>query len=286
MTESIARIGRTAVAPPSPEGLPEGPGTVEAPVRKDRRVLRAVLRWTAAVVVFAAVGASSAYGITRVERTDLPGLGTESDGRWTYPELTRPPLPSGSPGPFAAKNKAGTHYADLRALVLPAPEGATDDKALDGEHGWLATEDFLAEYAAKSDREDLGGELADYGLRHVAARGWTMPDGTRTRVYLLQFDTAALVDELYGHLAPYSAPKYRLRGAQTTVHDEAFPDAAAVDDVPRTAYVEPRPYGTEQVRQAYLSAGDTIAVITQSRKGGAPAVPFQQTVTLQGELLD
>ncbi|MFJ3337245.1 hypothetical protein [Streptomyces sp. NPDC086766] len=287
MTESIEHTGRTAVAPaPSPDGLPEGPGTVAAPARKDRRVLRAVLRWTAAVVVFAAVGASSAYGITRVERTDLPGLGTESDGRWTYPELTRPPLPSGSPGPFAATNKAGTHYADLRALVLPAPEGATDDKALDGEHGWLATEDFLAEYAAKSDREDLGGTLADYGLRHVAARGWTTPDGTHTRVYLLQFGTAALVDDLYGNrLAPYSAPSYQVRGAQTTAHDEAFPDAAAVDGVNRTAYVEPRPYGAEQVRQAYLSAGDTIAVITQSRKGGAPAVPFQQTVTLQSELL-
>ncbi|MFJ8199800.1 hypothetical protein [Streptomyces sp. NPDC096152] len=74
-------------------------------------------------------------------------------------------------------------------------------------------------------------------------------------------------------------------GAQTAVHDDAFPDAAAVDGIARTVYVEPRPYGTEQVRQAYLSAGDTVAVITQSRKGGAPAVPFQQTVTLQSELL-
>jgi hypothetical protein len=49
--------------------------------------------------------------------------------------------------------------------------------------------------------------------------------------------------------------------------------------------VESKPYGAEQVRQSYLSAGDTIAVIVQSRKGTAQAVPFQQTVILQSELL-
>ncbi|MEU0966341.1 hypothetical protein ABZ357_13310 [Streptomyces sp. NPDC005917] len=49
---------------------------------------------------------------------------------------------------------------------------------------------------------------------------------------------------------------------------------------------EVKPYGAEQVREAYLSAGDTLALIVQSRKGRALAVPFQQTVTLQGELLD
>ncbi|MFM9797359.1 hypothetical protein ACKI1M_48735, partial [Streptomyces turgidiscabies] len=87
-----------------------------------------------------------AYGIVGMERTDVPGLATESDGRWAYPTLVKPPLPSGSPGPFAETNPAGTHHADLRALLLPAPEGATETKALRGSDGWLTTEDYLAEF--------------------------------------------------------------------------------------------------------------------------------------------
>jgi hypothetical protein len=255
-------------------------------VRKDRRVLRAVLRWTAAVTVCAAVGAATAFGITRMERTDVPGLATEPDGRWEYPVLTRPPLPSGSPGPFAEANTAGTHHADPRSLLLPAPEGAREDKALRGSDGWLAKKGLLAEYAAKDDREELGQHLTDHGLRHIAARGWTMPDGTRTRIYLLRFDTAAVVDGLLApYLAPYSAPKFPLRGAGTSANDKTFPDDAVVDDVECVVYDEARPYGGEQVRHAYLAAGDTLALVVQSRKGAARAVPFQQTVTLQGQLL-
>ncbi|MDN0194265.1 hypothetical protein [Streptomyces sp. S.PNR 29] len=270
------------VVPPLPEGPPLVP---PPPARKDRRTLRALLRWTAAVAVFAAVGAATAYGITRMERTDVPGLATESDGRWDFPTLIRPPLPSGRPGPLAAENSAGTHYADLRALVLPAPEGATQDKALRGTDGWLAAKDFLAEFSSKDDRAEYGQMLTEWGLRHIAARGWTTPDGTRTRIYLLQFDTGAVTDELRTDLAPYSEPKYPVRGAETAVADEDFPPAARIAGIERYAYTESKPYGAEQVRQAYLAAGDTLAVILQSRKGGAKAVPFQQTVTLQSQLL-
>ncbi|MFD4410263.1 hypothetical protein [Streptomyces sp. NPDC058476] len=264
---------------------PDEPVKTE-PVKKDRRILRAVLRWTAAAVVFAAVGTSAAYGITRMERTDVPGLATEPDGRWDYPTITRPPLPSGSPAPFAEANKSGSHYADLRKLVLPAPKGAKDDAALRGEDGWLASGTFLAEYAAKEDRESLRQLLTDYGLRNIAARGWTTPDGTHTRIYLLHFDTAAVADELMStELTYYDSPQFAVRGAPLTERDEKFPERAAVDEITRFAYVESKPYGAEQVRQAYLSAGDTVAVIVQSRKGTAQAVPFQQTVILQSQLL-
>ena len=267
----------------APQVLPQTP---PRPARASRGVLRSVLRWTGAVAVFAAVGAATAYGVTRLERTDVPGLATESDGRWEYPVLTRPPLPSGSPGPFAEANPAGTHHADLRSLLLPRPAGAEDDRALRGADGWLARKDFLAEYAAKDDRAELGQHLTEHGLRHIAARGWSMPDGTRTRIYLLRFDTAAVVDALLApYLAPYSAPKFPLRGAPTTAGDETFPNEALVEDVQRVVYAEARPYGGEQVRHAYLAAGDTLALVVQSRKGGARAVPFQQTVTLQGQLL-
>ncbi|MCI3272051.1 hypothetical protein MQP27_13100 [Streptomyces sp. 7R015] len=257
-----------------------------APPKNDRRVLRAVLRWTAAVVVFAAVGAGTAYGITGMERTDVPGLQTESDGRWDYPTLTKPPLPSGSPGPFAEENKAGSHYADLRALVLPAPKGASEDKALRGSDGWLPTKDFLAQFTGKERVDALRQNLKDNGLRHIAARGWTTADGTRTRVYLLQFDTAAVVDELFsGDVAPYSSPGYSLRGAGDFAADQDFPSAARVEKIPYSVYAESKPYGSEQVRQAYLSAGDVLAMVVQSRKGAAKAVPFQQTVILQSQLL-
>ncbi|MFC9060012.1 hypothetical protein ACFTXB_18440 [Streptomyces sp. NPDC057074] len=278
----------SAVHPVVTQALPAVPPTVtEVPARKDRRLLRTVLRWTAAVAVFAAVGSATAYGVTSVERTDLPGLATESDGRWAFPEATAAPLPSGSPGPFADSNPAGAHYADLRALLAQAPEGATTDKALRGTEGWLATDVFLKEYRDEEEYDGLRRALADEGLRHIAARGWTTPDGTHTRIYLLQFDTAAVVDGLHSMVfAPYDKPAYASRGTEEAVlPDKDFPERALVDDILYSVYAEPEPYGAEQVRQAYLGAGDILAVVLQSREGGAPAVPFQQTVALQSRLL-
>ncbi|MFF1276321.1 hypothetical protein ACFVZC_23425 [Streptomyces marokkonensis] len=272
--------------PEEPREQPEAP-VGPRPVRKDRRVLRAALRWTAAVAVFAVAGAGTAYGITRMERTDVPGLATESDGRWEYPRLTKPPLPSGSPGPQADANPAGTHHADLRALLLPAPKGAEEIEALRGTDGWLATEDFLEEYADKDDRETFGQQLVDGGLRHIAARGWTTGDGTRTRIYLLRFDTAAMVEDTFfrPHFS-YTDPGYALRGAENAGRDESFPDETApVPGVQRSVYTESKPYGAAQDRQAYLAAGDVLAVVLQSRKGAAHAVPFRQTVVLQSQLL-
>ncbi|MCL8014969.1 hypothetical protein [Streptomyces sp. AS02] len=282
MTEQQHTVTAPAAdIPPAPEADPAVP-----PVKKDRAVLRAVLRWTAAVAVFAAVGASTAYGITRMERTDVPGLATETDGRWAYPEITRPPLPSGSPAPFAEANAASLHHADLRELLLPAPEGATADKALSGRNGWLATKDFLAAYEPGEDRDTLAQLLTDHALRHIAARGWTMPDGTRTRIYLLRFGSGQVADVLQqDHLTNYDSPTYALRGAAQVHLDEDFPTDAEVVDVRHYAYAEAKPYGAEQVRQAYLVSGDVLGLVVQSREGGAEAVPFQQTVILQSQLL-
>ncbi|MFF5159024.1 hypothetical protein ACFY3N_22875 [Streptomyces sp. NPDC000348] len=273
-------------APPAePPAVPDAPADPGPPVRGDRRALRAALRWTAAVAVFAVAGAGTAYGITRMERTDVPGLATASDGRWDYPELTKPPLPAGSPGPQEESNPAGTHHADLRALLLPAPEGAEEDKALRGTDGWLPTDDFLQEYAEEDQRETFRQQLVDGGLRHIAARGWTTGDGTRTRIYLLRFDTAAVVEEAFfmPHFSYTSA--YAVRGAEDAVNDETFPVRSEVAGVQRSAQVETEPYGAEQERLAYLAAGDVLAVVLQSRKGSAPAVPFRQTVVLQSQLL-
>lgn len=286
--EAVAQeaVAPEAVGPvPGRSPLPVVPPPPAA-VRKDRRALRAALRWTSVAAVFCLVGAGTAYGISRMERTDLPGLATASDGRWDYPELVRPPLPPGSPGPLEAGNRAGTHYADLRALVLPAPRGATVEPEPRGTDGWLPVEDFLADYATGEHRRELARKLTDHGLRHIAGRGWTTPDGTRTRIRLLRFDTAAVSETLLtGDLANTGAPAYPVRGAEYYALDETFPPGAHMKGVMLFPYAEIKPYGAEQVRQAYFSAGDTIAVITQTRKGGVDAVPFRQTVTLQTELL-
>ncbi len=274
-----------AALPAEPPEVPAEPAGPPA-VRKDRRKLRAALRWTAAVVVFAVAGAGTAYGITRMERTDVPGLATESDGRWDYPLLTKPPLPSGSPGPQAESNPAGTHHADLRALLLPAPKGAEENRALRGTQGWLPADAFLKEIAEKEDRDEFGQRLVDWGLRHIAARGWTTEDGTRTRIYLLRFDTAAVADDrFHGVLFPYTGPAHRMTGTENVVSDETFPEAATVAGVQRTVYDEAEPRGAEHDRQAYLVSGDVLAVVLQSRKGAAHAVPFRQTVVLQSQLL-
>ncbi|GAA5046311.1 hypothetical protein [Streptomyces similanensis] len=263
------------------------PPAAPAPARppRDRRVLRAVLRWTAVVAVFAAVGAGTAYGITGMERTDVPGLATASDGRWAYPRITRPPLPAGRPAPASVDNRAGAHYADLRRLLLPAPEGAREDQVLRGTDGWLPTKDFLALFPARRDRQEAGQLLTDYGLRHIAARGWTTGDGTRTRIYLLQFDTSTVAHTVYGEFSTFTGPAFATAGAPETRFDDTFPGNTFISGVARYPYDEVKPYGVEQVRQAYLNAGDVMAVIVQDRRDAAPAIPFRQTVVLESELL-
>lgn len=289
VVEAATQTATEAVPEAAPAAAGEAPAEplAAAPrVKKDRRILRAVLRWTAATVVFATVGAAAAYGITDMRRTDVPGLATASDGRWNYPEIQLPPLPSGSPRAFAETNKANVHYADLRKLLLPVPEGAKADKDLRGTDGWLAKKDFLDAYASKDDRDHVGRLLTDYALRHIAARGWTTPDGTHTRIYLLRFDSATIVDTLQqDELTSWDSPNFALRGAADVHSDESLPQSTQVENVPHYVYEEAKPYGAEQVRQAYLVAGDTLALVVQSRKGGARKIPFQQTVVLQSHLL-
>ncbi|MFI2437233.1 hypothetical protein [Streptomyces sp. NPDC018693] len=165
------------------------------------------------------------------------------------------------------------------------PEGATEDKALRGTDGWLARQDFLKVFAEKDDQDTVGQLLTDAGLRHIAARGWTTADGTRTGIYLLQFDTGVVAEHVNGKLTEYASPVHALRGADETTYDDGFPTTADVYSVTRRAYDEVKPYGAEHVRQAYLLVGDVVALIVQSREGAAEAVPFQQTVVLQSQLL-
>ncbi|MFJ8854159.1 hypothetical protein [Streptomyces sp. NPDC102437] len=268
-----------ATSAQSPEPFP-----APAPAPKPpRRVLRAVARWTAAALVLGGLGAGTAFGITSMERTDVPGLATESDGRWDYPELSLPALPAGSPRPYSDGNVAEIHHADLRRLLLPAPAGAVVDKKLDG--GWVSTEQYLSEYA-KSSRSDLAQTLKDSAPRHVAARGWAMPDGTSTRIYLVRFNSTAFAQAFMDSIVS-SGSEVPLVGAPETVLDEGWSGAGKVAGTASYAYDEAKPYGEARVRHGYVVAGDTLALVVQSRKGeeSTRSVPFHQTVILQNQLL-
>ncbi|MFG3486294.1 hypothetical protein [Streptomyces sp. NPDC047972] len=267
----------SAAPAPAPEPAPAAPG-------RARRVLLAVARWTAAAVVCGGVGTGTALGITAMERTDVPGLATESDGRWDYPELRLPALPADRPRPFTSGNDGEVHHADLRELLLPAPAGATLDPKLKG--GFVPTDAYLALYG-KEFRADLKKTLADSTLRHVAARGWTTPDGTRTSIHLLRFSSVAYAEAYKDealHADGADGPEALPDGVEGVVMDD-FADDVDVADTSLYVFREKKPYGPDQVRWAYVQAGDTLALITQTRRGEALGVPFQQTVTLQNQLL-
>ncbi|MQS13086.1 hypothetical protein F7Q99_12515 [Streptomyces kaniharaensis] len=113
---------------PPPPVIPETPEEREARLARRTRRRKAAVRWATATLVFALTGTGAALAVTAPERTDIPGLATKSDGRYTFPALALPPLPSGKSAPdgkgaTAAKDK-NRHYADLRYLLLPTPREA------------------------------------------------------------------------------------------------------------------------------------------------------------------
>ncbi|MFB7517590.1 hypothetical protein [Streptomyces sp. NPDC056144] len=270
---------------PTPASAPAVAGGAEPvpPSRASRRpLLWGVLRWTAAVLVFGGVGAGTALGITAMDRDAVPGLATESDGRWTYPRLALPALPADAPRPWTEGNEGEVHHADLRQLLLPAPAEATLDPKAKG--GWTGVDAYLALLPEK-ERGAVKEHLAESALRHVATRGWTTPDGTTTRVHLLRFSSVAFSEALKDETLRKISQNTRLPvGVESAKIDMSVKDVR-VPNLSVYAYEEEEPYGGEQTRWAYVQAGDTFGVITQTRKGGVLTVPFQQTVALQAQLL-
>ncbi|MEU9605121.1 hypothetical protein [Streptomyces sp. NPDC048057] len=292
---------------PAPEALPQlppeptEPPTVTAPAAetsaaaapaaptpaapRDRTALRAVGRWSAAVLLCLGLGAGTAYGIGSMERADVPGLASEDDGRWAYPRLSLPALPEGSPRPFSQQSEAGIHHADLRRLLLPAPEGARQDKTLNG--GWTTQDRYLSEYAEEAHPK-IRLALTEYAVRHVAARGWTMPDGTSARIYLLRFasaDEAGRFASTGVNALDNSIPGQPLKSAPTVEEDVAWDSRGGMPGVSAYPFLEPGNGGATHTRQAYVHAGDTLALVVHEKKGGAAAVPFHQTLVLQSQLL-
>lgn len=285
LTAAQAAPGEDLVPAEQPESAPPAPlPPTTAPTKRPRRVLRAVARWTAAVLVFGGSGAGTAYGIASMERTDVPGLATEGDGRWDYPELALPALPSGVPRPLSSGNVAAVHHADLRKLLLPAPAGATPDKKLTG--GWVTPAQYTSEYQADA-RADIAQSLRDLAVRHIAARGWTMPDGTESRIYLLRFNSTAFAEAFRDDLEVGASVGRPLASAPVADFDESWSNEGKVPGTTSHVFSETKPFGTEHVRQAYVVAGDTVALIVHSKDGEAVTgrIPFHQSVILQNQLL-
>ncbi|MER7845718.1 hypothetical protein ABTZ03_17430 [Kitasatospora sp. NPDC096077] len=119
-----------AEAPAAQAAVPAETEEERAARRTRRR--KAAVRWSCAVLVFALAGTGTALAVTAPDRTDIPGLATASDGRYTFPPLALPPLPSGKAAPDlkdkstdkGADQGKHSHQADLRHLLLPAPKEA------------------------------------------------------------------------------------------------------------------------------------------------------------------
>ncbi|MDX3097169.1 hypothetical protein PV417_21905 [Streptomyces sp. ME19-03-3] len=281
-TESSAGTATEVV--PAPEAVAvagEAAATRSRKRLRDRRGLRAAVRWTAAFVAFAALGGAAAYTVTQPERTEIPGLRTPDDGRWTYPALKLPKLPAGAPRPEdSERNRVGRHYADVRSLLLPAPAGAKADKTFPGATEWLRTSDFVELYRQK-DRGKLTAAFEQNALRHIAARAWTTGDGTRAEVYLLQFETFG-----YSSYAKEILTDCALAKAEVADYDSDWePELVEDPQLYISVFDEDKPRGAEHVRYAYVQAGDVLAVIVLSRPGTQPAVPLHQAVLLQAQLL-
>ncbi|MGW2372149.1 hypothetical protein [Kitasatospora sp. NPDC001683] len=309
---------------PQPDAA-QAPGLTEAAeeqaARRTRR-RKAAVRWSCAVLVFALAGTGTALAVTAPERTDIPGLATADDGRYTFPPLTLPPLPSGKAAPDLKDRSKGLHQADLRYLLLPAPKeaggsvnppvfpaptapasasataapsdtpsattstsasAAPSASAVPGGGTGLA--DWAACDALNSELQNparLHGLLLQDVCRAATAREWTASDGTLTRIRLLRFGSPNEARDAYS------------RG-RTELQLKAAPDAKIADgggwdtvdgiEVTRKDSQETAGKGVPTTRVAYVSASDVVAVITMTNPHGVPATAFRQVVTLQSDLL-
>jgi hypothetical protein len=254
----------------------------QAAARRTRR-RRNALRWSGAVVLALAIGGGTAFALTVPQRTDLPGLGTAPDGRYSFPTLTLPTLPAGQPAPSASENtQAGQHLTDIRKLLLPRPDGASAEGVKSAADGWLADAAVLF-----TDRS-TARNFAEYGLRHTATESWKTGDGATTTIYLLQFaDSKAAAGaartEAGINVTDEDQPALStsLTGVptNTTAHDIAVLTGGTSGD-----YSTVNAGGT-LTRYGTFESGDVVAIIVQSGPASLPFTPFRQVLTLQAQML-
>ncbi|MCZ2526693.1 hypothetical protein [Streptomyces sp. HB2AG] len=270
-----------ATAPATgPAGEAPEPAVPDGGPARPRRRTRSVARWVSALLVLAVSAAATAYAVTVPERTELPGLETPHDGRWAYPALKLPALPSGSPAPHAEDNPAGRHHADLRDLLVPLPRKAVEDDTVPVRDGWVETEDYAALWTGG---KEVRVRLVEEGLRHIAARAWSMPDGTRVQVFLLQFPTGPTATVYQQDLAPtVPAAAGGVVEDAYTVDEERRPEGVYI----LSRSEEGAKKGGPSLRYAYISSGDTLGVVMfTTEEGEVPDTAYRQTVALQAGML-
>ena len=81
-------------------------------------------RWAGALATAIVVGVGCAFAVMAPPHTDLPGLKTPSDRRYVFAPLSLPTLAPGQLPPGDLANTGEQHMADIRKLLLPAPQGA------------------------------------------------------------------------------------------------------------------------------------------------------------------
>ncbi|AUY50596.1 hypothetical protein [Streptomyces sp. CB01881] len=306
------------VAPPVPEPLsPE-----ELAARRTRR-RRAAVRWSAAVLVCALAGTEAAVAVTTPDRTDIPGLATERDGRYTFPALVLPPLPSGKAVPRESKSR---HAADLRYLLLPAPKEAGGSLApvvfpsptapASASASSSASVGAAASPTAGATASGTPSSGAPTAAATTAATTDWVPcdalageqkDAAELRALLLQNACrAATVREWTATDGTRTQIRLLAFGGSTEAWD-VFADLRSKGDPKGVPGLKTGPtQGWDSVngvdlatretpatgpdagptgRVAYLSAGDVVGVVTMTNPKGVKTAAFRQVVTLQSDLL-
>jgi hypothetical protein len=234
-------------------------------------------------VLCLAVGTGTAFGVMAPRRTDVPGLATPADSRYTFPPLSLPPLPSNSFAPTdKVHNSEQLHSVDLRKLLLPAPVGAKPDASYPSGHGWYPTAAYVGHFGTGTG---LGPKLADAGVRHIAATAWTGPDGVRTEVYLLAFRSGGSAGAAYQNDVVGTRPA---QADDLSADDLSANNGAVLPALTSTQAALLGPAGGSTgapVRMAILANSEIEAVVIMTAPKSVPLLNFQQVVTLQGELL-
>ncbi|MFE4517787.1 hypothetical protein ACFRMQ_26750 [Kitasatospora sp. NPDC056783] len=303
----------------APVAVPEDPAVLAE--REARRALRrkAAVRRGCAALVFVLAGTGTALAVTAPDRTDLPGLATAGDGRYTFAPLTLPPLPAGHGAPDD-KGKS-PHQADLRHLLLPAPKEAggsltppvfpaptlapgasgtaspasspsaaspspsASSPSAPAPGAASATAPWVPCDAIAAEQQDPAATrllFLENACRAATVREWTASDGTRTQIRLLRFGSVRESWDAFATLRTKGRPKAAADTKSTPHDDWDTVDGVSLTTVRSTAAGSK---GAPAARVAYLSAADILAVVTMTNPAGVPASPFRQVVTLQSDLL-
>ena len=267
------------VPPADPFAQPPADASAQPTKRRPRAVLRTALRWVAVALVLGLSGTATAFAVMTPDRTDIPGLHTAPDGRYTFPDLTLPGLPSDKPSPLASGN-GGRHWASLPALLVPAPQQAVartaSTSAASSAKGCTAYSELF------TVPTEVSKFMTESACRRSARRSWTTPDGTRTEIRLLGFGSEPEAQSLYVVLVEN---KLRAVPNETSMRADDYSLPWNVGGQPVALREK---IGGEQHYVAcavHLKAGDLIATIVMTNPKGVSEVAFRQVVTLQADLL-